>query len=193
MSFVIKKSSFSLIELLLTLAIVVIVFTITIPRLSFFNRFILDNEVDKLFTVFSYLQQKAIATNQPQEVFFDLKENSYSYNLKDNNQSTICHPELVSGSTPSCKLPEVIKFGFLSGTKGPPSSPSSPISSAVTFKNVGDNLYKALFYADGKIQPGTVYLVDKDQKFMMALTCPISQVSCIRKYRYDSGKWICLR
>ena len=94
---------------------------------------------------------------------------------------------------PLLKLPEVIKFGFLLGAKGPPSSPSTPINSGITFKKVEDNVYKALFYADGKIQAGTVYLIDKDQQFMMALTCPISQVSCIRKYRCDSGKWICLK
>ena len=170
------KKAFSIIELFVVIAAIAILFAVTVPRFSFVNRFVLQNEVDKLFTVFSFLQQKAIATNQEQEIIFNLTDNSYLHNLKDGKEA-VCY-----------KLPEVVKFGFLEGVKGPPSSPTKLIKNVVTFKG-----NKVIFFNDGKIQPGTVYLIDKDEKNMMSVTCPVSQVSCIRKYKHEGKKWICLK
>ena len=172
------KSAFSLIELFVVIASIVILFMFTIPKMTFFNKFILQNEADKLFTVFSFLQQRSIASNKPCKLFFDIKQNSYSYDLENK-----LHVH---------KLPEVVKFGFLHGVYGPPSDPTQQIAEAITFKTEGKNELSVTFFPDGKIQPGTIYLVDRDQKFMMAITCPISNVSYIRKYRFDSGKWNCL-
>jgi hypothetical protein len=100
------------------------------------------------------------------------------------------------GFTPKlvfCKLPDAVRFGFIPGVSGPPSSPGKPITNPITFKDFGQGKYKVILFVDGKIQPGTVYFVDKNRNFMMALTCPISQVSFIRKYNYDKGKWVCLK
>lgn len=175
------KKSFSIIELFIVIAAIAILFAVTIPRFSFVNQFVLQNEVDKLFTVFSFLQQSAIATNQEQQIIFNLADNSYLHNLKSENKN-VCH-----------KLPEVVKFGFLDCVKGPPSSPKNVIQSAVTFKSKKDENYQVTFFTDGKIQPGTVYLIDVDKKNMMSITCPISEVSCIRKYKYDGKRWVCLK
>jgi type II secretory pathway pseudopilin PulG len=176
------KKSFSIFELLLVLAAIAILFTITIPRLSFFSHFLLQGEVEKLFSTFNYLQQKAIASNSEQELFFDLAKNYYFYKSKDDSQRLI-----------EQKLPQQIKFGFLPNSMGPPSSPSKSISSSITFKYVNENQFRATFLGNGSISPGTLYLVDIKKNHMMALSCSISQVSCIRKYRYTSGKWICLK
>jgi hypothetical protein len=183
------KKAFSIFELILVLAIMILVFSVSVPKKSFINRFLLENEVDKLFTVFSFLQQRAIASNQEQEITFDLVQNTYFYDLADTSKQDL----KMSAKPVFCKLPEAVKFGFLQGTNGPPSSPGRPITCPITFKQVGQGKFKVAFFTDGKIQPGTAYFIDKNHNFMMALTCPISQVSFIRKYKYDKNKWICLK
>ena len=45
-----------------------------------------------------------------------------------------------------------------------------------------------IFYADGTIQAGTVYLVDVNKKLLYALTSGVGHISFLRKYRYD-GSW----
>ncbi len=189
-----NNCSFSFIELFVVIAIVLIVFTFSVPRLSFVNRFLVRNEVDKLFTLFSFLQQRAIASNQEQEIVFNTKNRMYSYNLKNSDISKNKKDKKnIFNNTCICKLPKVVKFGFLQDAKGPPSSPSKKITKAVTFKKINENEFRAVFYTDGKVQAGTVYFVDRGQNFMMALTCPISQVSFIRKYKYDKSRWVYLK
>ena len=77
------------------------------------NKFILQNEVDKIFTTFSYLQQKAIATNTPQELFFYLNKNSYSFLEKNSNKLYV--------------LPSKVSFGVFQNILGPPSRPKKII------------------------------------------------------------------
>lgn len=80
-------------------------------------------------------------------------------------------------------LPATIRFGFLPESKGPPSTPTRPIRSAITFPGK-----KVSCFPDGTIQAGTVYLVDDKKSSMYALTSGVSAVSFLRKYRYD-GTW----
>jgi len=126
---------------------------------------LVDNEVENLFTTISYLRQKAIASNCIYELLFTTTANRYSY--KQNNK-IITH-----------QLARQVLFGYLAQTKGPPSSPKNLLTKPVSFYN-----NKVVFYPNGKISPGSVYLIDRKKKVMKALTCPISQVSFIRKYRY---------
>ena len=169
-----KTESFSLFELLAVVAVIIILLTVTVSKSSFFNRFVLKNEVDKVFTIFSYLQQKAIASNNQQEIIFDLQKNSY----------------LMNSNSKENKLANVVRFGFLPNSYGPPSDPTKLIQNAVSFKKYDQNKFKVIFYPDGKIESGSIYLVDKDYKYMLALTVPVSNISYIRKYEYEYGKWI---
>ncbi|MBY0353012.1 type II secretion system GspH family protein [Candidatus Babeliales bacterium] len=166
-----KRAGFSLLELLITLGILVVVIGFSLPRFSFFTNIILNHELDRLFMVCSYLQQKAIATHQPQTLSFDIQNNQYSY-LHHNKPHTFN----LSGS---------LKFGSLPKTKGPPAWPKNIVKTPVTFQPA----QKAVFFPDGKVSPGTVYIVDKGQKIMGALTCAISEVCYIRKYRYNNNQW----
>lgn len=168
-----KVKSFSLIELLAVIFVIIILLIFTAPKFSFFNKFILKNEVDKIFTLFSYLQQKAIASNTQQEIIFNLQEDSYLMNLQSKKN----------------KLAYIVKFGFLSNSYGPPSDPTKLIQDAITFKKIAENKFKLIFHPDGKIEPGSIYFVDKDYKNMLALTIPVSNVSYIRKYEYKNEKW----
>jgi hypothetical protein len=43
------------------------------------------------------------------------------------------------------------------------------------------------FYPTGIISSGTVYLVDKNKRYMYALSNAVSQFSYLRLYKYDGG------
>lgn len=164
-----RHPSFSIIELIISIAILFTILFFAIPKNIFLNDVVLTNEIDKFFSTFTYLQQKSIASNTNLELNFNQQENCYTINQKTH------------------KLPKQIKFGFLHGSMGPPSDPKKLIEESITFKK--DKISKAIFYPDGKISPGTIYLVDENTKFMRALTCSISQVSYLRKYKYLKGNW----
>lgn len=166
-----SNTSFSLIELLVVLAAFSIVLFIGLPSFAFFERTILKQEVHKLFIAFSYLQQKALAANKKQTLSFDCVKQMYHY-------------ASLTGKTCTCRLPNTIIFGFLSGAKGPPSSPTKIINKSITFAS-----NHVTFYPNATISPGTIYLITKKRSVMMALTSPISQVSYIRMYRYESNQW----
>lgn len=147
----------------------------TLPRIFNLDKYMLFNELEKLVMTFSYLQQRSIATAQQKTLTFDTGMNSYSYIGPQNKLLRIA-------------LGKNIKFGFIDGVKGPPSQPTQPITKAITFPHSKEK-EAATFNPEGKISPGTVYLIDANKRIMGALTCPISGVSYIRKYKYVNGKW----
>lgn len=169
------RNAFSLIELLITLALVAIVITFTIPRTTFFTRFLVQAEINKLYAVFCYLQQRAMAGNEEQELFLNLSDNTYQF-------------KTIQGEITIQKLPKTVRFGFLPGTMGPPSKPSKPIEIAATFPLTRGSP-TASFMTNGKITPGTIYVLAGNGAYQGALTCPISQVSYIRRYAYENQHW----
>ena len=153
-----------LVNLSIAFALILVIVTLSVPRISFMRRFLLRTEIEKLHSFFHFMQQKALSSNQDCIVTFNQEKQSYT----DGN-----HQEV---------LPSGISFGFLPDAFGPPSKPNKQIVKAITFKN-----NQAVFYADGTIAAGTVYLVDKEHQQMYALTSPISQISFLRMYRYQKG------
>ncbi|KKQ11546.1 MAG: hypothetical protein WCS92_03285 [Candidatus Babeliales bacterium] len=179
------RKSFSLVELLIFLSLILVMVTVAVPRLDFFNNYFLSHELDKLFVTFSYLQQKAIAGNKRYSITFDLVNNSYSYQAG----SSVTVPELVT-----TKLSDKVSFGFIDGAMGPPSSPTKKIEKFINLeKNINNSDRKlreeVSFWPNGRISHGTIYLVDKSHKSMGALTCSVSQVSYIRRYKYENSVW----
>jgi prepilin-type N-terminal cleavage/methylation domain-containing protein len=159
------KFGFTLIEAMVVLALFALVVILGIKQLSFLDNTIVHTEIDKLATVCSYLQQKAIASNSDQNLVCDTTNNKYrGDNVNETLSSRVC-------------------FGFLPNVLGSPGSPARVINKAVTF--VDSSIH---FYPTGTISSGTVYLTDKSKKNMYALSNAVSQVSYLRLYRYD-GKW----
>jgi hypothetical protein len=144
--------------------------------MSFLRNIALSNEIKKLESIILYLRQKAMAGSNPYQLQFFPAKNSYSYKTK-------------YGKTNLITLNKNIAFGFIEKSKGPPSSPKKTISSSVTFKNKSSH-ETATLSTDGKITPGTIYLIDTKKKYMQALTLPIGQISYIRRYRYQNNNWI---
>lgn len=152
-----------LIEILIVLTIILLISTIVIPNFNFLNEQILASDLERLNVVFAYMQQSAIAKNKSLILKFD-DSKTYSYdNFKD-------------------RLSKNNTFGILPGVKGPPSTPTHILTNPINFHN-----NQVIFYSNGQIQPGTIYLTDNVHQY--ALTIPISQVSFIRKYKLTNGKW----
>lgn len=173
-----KQNSFSLIEIMIGLSIIMILCSLWPAHFFDFNRQVLMHELDTLMVTFSYLQQRAMASYAAQEIIFDLHNGTYSYSKKANSRFIK-------------KMPDSVKFGFLKHAHGPPSDPRKPIKKAITFEHNDPKVIQATFLPNGKVTPGTIYLVDKREKNMVALTVPVSQVSYVRKYRYENNKWVC--
>lgn len=177
----IRKRAFSLIEVLIVLSLIVVILTVSIPRFEFLNEHILSFELEKLFTIFIYLQQSAIASNKILFFVINEKDQSYVYSTG---------PTKIKKE----RLADKIKFGFIDGVCGPPGNPIKRIDKAInleshlTSANIKENnIIK--FLPSGRITAGTIYLVDKVKKHMAALTSSVSYVSYIRKYKYENFKW----
>ncbi len=161
---------------MLSISILLIIFSLTIPRLNFLNNYFLYHEQDLLLSTLSYVQHKAIAANAAQFFWFDITKNTYSYRYPKNKVQTYT-------------LKHGVTFGFLPGSKGPPSKAEHLIVHPITFDTHQKN-HTATCFPNGTITPGTIYLIDKNKKTMVALTCSISAATYIRKYSYEDGRWI---
>lgn len=157
---------FSLIELMVALAIFCVIITLTFTNVSFLEQSIVRNEIDKFCSIAHYLARRAQMTNQTQELQFDRIGRSYNFNGRK---------EILA---------QGIEFGILPGMQGPPSSPLHVITSPITFK--GERI---TFSPQGIMQSGTVYFIHRKKQQMYALSCAVAQVSFLRKYRYDK-RWI---
>lgn len=160
-----QKTGFSLIELMVVIALCMIIISLGTVNTKFLNKAAVHVYINELYNTCYFLQRMAMATGHIQELVLDSTSQSYSYNGHN------------------CKLPSIVQFGIISGAKGPPSSPNKIIVQAITFPDK-----KIHFYPDGIIESGTVYLCDASGKDLYALTSGITPVSFLRKYRYD-GKW----
>ena len=94
-----RSNGFTLVELMITLALCALVVSLTIVNVGFLHRGLVRSEVDKLYATCMYLQQCALTTGQEHELLFDQTENSYNF----------------AGKTEKLRNPVV--FGFIPGVK----------------------------------------------------------------------------
>ncbi len=161
-----RRYGFSLIELMITMMLCVLVVTITMVNVSFLHRGTVRCEVDKLYAACMYLQQCALSSNKEFTLEFDEQHQEYRFDGR---------VERLDGA---------VCFGVPNNVKGPPSQPNTIIKSAITFP--GRHI---IFYPDGVIGSGTVYLTDAKKSTLYALSSAVAQVSHLRKYGYtDSWK-----
>jgi Tfp pilus assembly protein FimT len=170
----IAKRSFSLVEILVSLSILLIITVITIPRFFNFDDYHLRNELDHLFVVASYLQQRAIACCFVQKIMFNVNENSYIFEIDKKHKTHVLHKNL--------------QFGFLHSALGSPGEAKNSILQAISFNNRSE-IPIMRFFSDGKATQGTVYIANKKKNIMGAFTSSVSPVSCLRKYMYKNDRW----
>jgi type II secretory pathway pseudopilin PulG len=164
-----KQPGSTIVELLVVIAVLAILTSLTIPGLAFLKQNSIGLELDKLQIVCQLLQKKAVSTGQKEYLSFNPNEHSYFY---------LNHFE---------KLADGLFFGVIPGVKGPPANPKDTITNPITFPG-----QKITFYPNGTISAGTAYLTNAQNK-LYAITVPVSQVSFIRKYQYIHGIWIYLK
>jgi prepilin-type N-terminal cleavage/methylation domain-containing protein len=160
------RKAYSLIELMIVVSLICLLMSLTVSNVSFFKHGYARIELEKLYALCRYAQQKALMTNTAQTITFSPASNP---------------PFYVFGNLQE-PLPDSVIFGVPAGIKGPPATPTCVIDAPITFKNA-----QIIFYPDGIMSAGTVYISDADKKTAYALTCGVSQVSFLRAYRYDKG------
>ena len=160
-----SNPAFSLIELLVTLSLLLIVSSLATSYISL-THYPVRATLEKLALDFIFLQQSALTTGKKQILTLDLQTNSYAYHKR--------HEPFIHG----------VQFGTILGAQGPPSSPKQTIIEPITFEKS-----LVVFYPDGKMQPGALYVCDEAHYYLYALTVPVSHVSSLYKYRYQKNHW----
>ena len=158
-----KKYGYFIIELLVIISILCLFATMSISNFGFLTRFKLRSEFDLLCSTFDYLKKSSIADNKEYCLTFDREKNCYNF-------ENTCH-----------FLPKGITFGIVPGSSY--LKPNNYLHNPITF-------YKdrVTFYSTGIVQSGIVCLVDSSLSVMYCLSSAVSQISILRKYRYD-GQW----
>ncbi len=161
----IKRTAGSLlIELLLVCAVVAIVMTLSVSHSNGIKRLTVRAEIEKMRSLFWYLQQRAVVLNKEMNLTFDVAKQTYYFD------------SVVE------KLPHGVQFGVINGVKGPPSDPKTAVQLPTTFEK-----QQVIFRPDGTISSGTVYLHMQTNSVVYALTAPVGDISFLRIYRYDIG------
>jgi hypothetical protein len=161
-----NEAGFSLVELAVTIALLILLSSLATvlvrPRESLAPRSFLVS----LRATCHALRQRAMMTNQPYSLRFDVGKKRYNY-------AGASHP-----------LPDGVRFGVIDGIKGPPANPRSVIKAPVTFVNS-----TATFNAKGGMSAGTIYVTDSDKKHCYALSCPVGDISMLRLYSWHDDRW----
>ena len=160
-----KKSGFTLVEMMVTLALLAFLVGAISLNISFLSSLSVRSDIEALRVVCMCAQRKAIATNSECVIALDLAGNCY-----------MCDGQVFT-------LHKDTMFGVLPDIKGPPANPTVSITHPITFKQ-----QKIVCYPDGIISAGAVYLADKSKRVQYALSSGVAQVSYLRTYRYD-GTW----
>lgn len=159
----------------MVLALVSLIWCLFVPRLQIINDQKILQELDQLEATFYTLQYRALAQGKDLTLSFDLEKNMYYYVTEQGGQ----HAAFLS---------EGLCFGVVFGTCGPPANPIDVIKHPITFKN-RLKASSVMFFSNGKISSGTLYICDNNKTIGGALTCAVSQVSYIRKYVYTNKQW----
>ncbi len=166
---------FTLIEVTVTLAIILIVTTLTLPLLTQDPTAELTDEQDLLAYTITLLRQKALTTGQTQHISIDPDNSSYAYQTQ---RGEVLHT-----------LSKNIGFGLLAGAPAPPTShtPHKP-GTWCTFEKSGST-YQIKMFSNGKVTPGFICFRHQKQPLMAALTYDVSGLSYCRRYVYTGGVW----
>jgi hypothetical protein len=121
-------------------------------------------EVEQLYTLCYVLQRRAMMEGRTHTIIFDVAHNSYIDGVQE------------------YRLPSAVRFGTAPQVKGPPSSPDALITYPVTFKNNAISMTP-----DGIMQPGAVYITDRNHSITYAISCAVAHVSYLRKYQYTKS------
>lgn len=170
------RQAFSMLEMLLVIAIASFLLLIAIPHISNQKTAKLKQCLTVLTLTCRFVQQSAQASQHNQQIIFDPANNRYIFTKKER--------QII------CPLPEHVSFETKTDVYGPPGNPVQPLKEPCTFpKNTENQTFALTFYPNSNATPGAVYVLDKETSTIGALTCGVSQVSYIRTYLYQGACW----
>jgi hypothetical protein len=161
-----KKNGFSLIELMVIIACIVIIATLAIGQMSFLNRFLVRADLQALHMECRYVQHCACMHQNQYAIQFDIVGRTYS-SLRGKNT-----------------LSPGVHFGFMPGAYGPPSLAHALLEKPITFEQNSIE-----FYPHGAAQAGVIYLTDSNKTCGYALSSAIGSQGYFRTYYYNDKKW----
>jgi len=160
----VTRVGYLLFELLVVLVLIAIVALATMGTGSWQSHQLLRYEVDTLYYAIIAASQRALCRGTLERLSFPTRTSWRS-------------------AATEHTLAESVTFGTIPQLKGPPSHPVTTVTDPISF--VGHGI---ICYPNGQVQPGTVYFTD-EQQHVYAITCPVSSISYMRRYRYVDGRW----
>ncbi len=157
---------FSLLEITVVLTLIALLVTFTLYNFDFFTRNALHAEAEKIAALIRTSRMSALATH---------RLISLTINIQHNTLCTLQYQEHIRKG---------IHIGVIPNSFGPPSRPEQPLTSACTFAH-----NTIIFYPDGTVTPGTLYITDTHKRYMYAITCPIAHTFYLRIYSYEQRRW----
>jgi prepilin-type N-terminal cleavage/methylation domain-containing protein len=161
-----SRPGVTLLELIIVMALMSLIIATGAQFLSMYDRTLAHHELEHMYSLSMYLQRRAVIEHRTLELVFNQENNSYSW-LDSSHQ-----------------FARPVTYGILDAVKGPPSHPEKIVLNPISFIH-----RKLVFFPDGSISAGTIYVIDTHKSCLYALTCGISQVALLRQYRYDNGTW----
>jgi len=141
-----NKRGFSLLELLVVVAVIVVLLTFTMPQIGrYWQVYQLDSATQTLTSNLEFARYSAISRGNLVTVSFYPAARYYELFEDANGNGSRELDERLMGSF---SLPAQVAFSG-AGLLGPPGNPTSPVSDAITFND--DRL---VFNSRGKIQNG---------------------------------------
>lgn len=156
-----NQQSFSLIELMIVIALLTLIATLGIGPYKTYHRFLVTAELNQLRLLFLCVRYKAMALHTSLSITFNSIQQTYTID----NQ--VHHLQMA-------------QLHYLPDTMGPPANPVQLIRNSISFANDSIN-----FYEDGSISAGTLYVTDKQHSCMYALTIAVNDFFNIRIYSYN--------
>lgn len=157
---------FLFIEVAIILGLLLVIIGLCLPQLQFLHRTCVAFELEKLRQFFLFCSARAVASGKQEVINFAEAQQRYSCGQ---------YSETLAAS---------VMFGFLPAMAGPPSKPTTIITRPISYDN-----QQVIFYPDGTMQSGSVYLTDRNKSCCYALTSPVSSVAYLRKYHYLNNTW----
>lgn len=163
-----EYSGIALFELCLVMSLMGMALYPILVSFSYVDRSSVVLELDRLYTVLKFIQQKALLDQKSYSVTFDLEEGSYTADRVWYLRAGVCigFPKSFLGCT----------------IEGPPSKPTKKLIDGCTWPN-----NTLVVHATGVMGAGALYLTDRIGSCLYALTVDASEVTALRRYYYDTS------
>src|SRR5437879_1830283 len=145
-----KNRGFTLIELILVMAILTVAFSLTAPTLSrFFHGRTVDSEARRLLALTRQGQGRAVSEGIPMELWIDSTQNAYGLEAEPSYEKT--DVKAVSFKLESELQLELSNPGTGTGSRSTGSSSSSQTATATAKLSNHPNLPRIRFLPDGSV------------------------------------------